>query len=53
MKDIDLCSGVGCPLREKCKRYLLGFKSSRPNKVVWWLEPKFNNGKCKNYYKER
>ena len=52
--DIDMCSGVQnnwlypCPLRENCKRFVLGKKALDENYYpIWWTKPLYENGKCK------
>ena len=50
--DIDMCDGmVGndyCPLRENCKRWVLGQKALAENfPRIYWIYPCYENGKCK------
>ena len=52
--DMDMCSGERkdalspCPLRDKCKRYVLGLKALSENYYpIWWIVPPYENGKCK------
>ena len=45
--DIDLCSGDGCKLKDKCARYLNGVEALRIGWApCWWTEPVFENGNC-------
>lgn len=54
MYDIDLCNGVGCPLKEQCKRYVLGaYNTDKEHRCLWWVEPKYEYGKCDNYLKAK
>lgn len=48
MKDISLCSGVGCKIKHQCKRYILGLQVEG---ISWWVEPAYKNGKCDNLIK--
>jgi hypothetical protein len=32
------CSGVTCPIRKECKRYL----PDPPNTKLWWIPPAYN-----------
>lgn len=45
--DMDLCSGDGCKLKDKCVRYLTGIEALRIGWApCWWTEPVFENGNC-------
>ena len=51
--DMDMCTGRNdgaiamCPLRERCKRYILGQKAMREFRYsIWWVMPAYKNGKC-------
>lgn len=45
--DMDLCSGDGCKLKDKCVRYLTGVEAIRIEWApCWWTEPVFENGNC-------
>lgn len=46
MYDIDLCTGVNCPKRNTCRRYLIWKNTQKPI-MAWWVEPQSNN--CTNY----
>lgn len=45
MNDMDLCSGVGCAIKQKCKRYIEQYSA---DELSWWVDPKCNNGACPN-----
>lgn len=52
--DMDMCTGhrdnttTLCPLRERCKRYVLGKKAvSERFYPIWWMTPSYMNGECK------
>ncbi len=48
MADITMCSGVGCPLKEKCYRFKAipcEFRQS------YFTEPPLKNGKCEYFSK--
>lgn len=58
--DIDMCMGARedksspCPLREKCKRYILGKRAVSENYYpIWWIVPPYENGKCKYFIETR
>lgn len=40
MKNLDLCKGNGCPLREKCARY------SKKKLKAFYFHPQYNGGDC-------
>lgn len=49
--DMDMCDAmVGngyCPLREQCKRFILGQKALMENYPrIYWIEPCYEDGKC-------
>lgn len=37
-KDYAYCSGVTCPIRKECNRYL----PNPPDEPLWWISPAFN-----------
>ena len=54
--DMDMCTGHRdnaismCPLRDKCKRYILGKKAvSEHYYPIWWMLPSYINGECKYF----
>ena len=54
--DMDMCSGhrdntiAPCPLMERCKRYILGWKAiSEHYYPIWWILPSYTNGECKYF----
>ena len=58
--DIDMCEGVAadksspCPLRERCKRYVLGKRAVSENYYpIWWIVPPYENGKCEHFIEIR
>ncbi len=38
-KDYAYCSGVTCPIRKECNRYL----PNPPDEPLWWISPAFND----------
>lgn len=39
-----------CPVRDKCKRYVLGRKAvSEHYHPIWWMLPSYMNGECKYF----
>lgn len=58
--DMGMCEGVEtgksspCPLRKKCKRFVLGRQAvSEKYYPIWWIEPPYENGKCKTFIETR
>lgn len=51
MNDIDLCSGLFCPLKNTCWRYLHRPKSE----LLWLVDPAYSEKekKCKLYLKKK
>ena len=56
--DIDMCSGVlnhwphPCPLRENCKRFVLGKEALDEDYYpIWWTKPQYEKGQCRNQIK--
>lgn len=50
-RDIDHCAGNGCPLRESCRRYLLGqMAEAKAHQYTWWVSEEYNaeTNACKN-----
>lgn len=50
-RDIDHCPGNGCPLRENCRRYLLGtMPEAKAEKYTWWVSEEYDAGTnaCEN-----
>lgn len=50
-RDIDHCPGNGCPLRESCRRYLLGqMAEAKAQQYTWWVSEEYDAGTnaCKN-----
>ena len=54
--DMDMCTGhrdntiAICPLRDRCKRYILGKKAlSEHYYPIWWMAPCYMNGECKYF----
>lgn len=54
--DMDMCAGhrdnaaAMCPLRDRCKRYILGRKAvSEHYYPIWWISPSYMNGECKYF----
>lgn len=50
MKDISLCTGDNCPVKDKCLRYQLYKRLlNNPDGLVHWhVEPQYNKG-CVNF----
>lgn len=48
MSWLSLCHGEGCPLKEKCLRYLLP-----PGTRQGWVEEKFVDGNCENFLEKK
>ena len=48
--DITMCSGEGCPVKEKCYRF-----TAKPNEYrqSYFVEPPIRDGKCDHYWGER
>ena len=40
MKNLDLCKGTGCPIKEKCARY------SKEKLKAFYFHPQYNGGDC-------
>lgn len=36
--DYAYCSGITCPVRKECRRYL----PDPPNTKLWWIPPAYN-----------
>lgn len=58
--DMDMCTGhrdntiTICPLRERCKRYILGNKAvSEHYYPIWWMLPSYMNGECKYFIESK
>lgn len=50
-RDIDHCTGEGCPLKMSCYRYIDWMaKDDDDDPEVWMVEPAYGDGKCNNYY---
>ena len=50
-RDIDHCPGNGCPLRESCRRYLLGqMAEAKAQKYTWWVSEEYDaeTNACEN-----
>lgn len=44
-RDIDHCPGNGCPLRESCRRYLLGqMAEAKAQQYTWWVSEEYDAG---------
>lgn len=45
--DYCYCSGVCCPIKKQCKRYL----PDPPDAYLWWVAPEYNEEtqKCQNF----
>lgn len=41
-KDYSYCSGVTCPIRNECKRYL----PDPPDVPLWWIPPAYKESIC-------
>ena len=42
-RDIDHCPGNGCPLRESCRRYLLGqMAEAKAQQYTWWVSEEYD-----------
>lgn len=37
--DYCYCSGIGCKIRDKCKRYL----TNPPDIPLWWIDAAYND----------
>ena len=50
--DIDMCDAMThdngyCPLRQQCKRFILGQKALMEDyHPIYWIEPCYEDGKC-------
>ena len=55
MNDTDLCSGLFCPLKFSCRRYLSIPLQTPKKKLLWWVDPAYDKktDKCKLYLKQR
>jgi hypothetical protein len=49
MADITKCSGIGCPLKEKCYR----FTAKADEYQAYFLEPPIKDGVCDMYWGAR
>lgn len=48
MPDIAMCSGDGCPLKEKCYRF-----TAKPSEYQsYFADPPIKDGKCDHYWGE-
>jgi hypothetical protein len=47
MPDISMCSGDGCPIKERCHRF-----TATPNEYrqSYFVNPPYENGKCVYYW---
>jgi len=47
MADITMCSGEGCPVKQKCKRF-----TAKPSELwqSWFAAPPIEDGKCEMYW---
>jgi hypothetical protein len=46
MPDITMCVGTGCPLKEKCYRYI-----AKPSEYQYYfMEAPYKDGKCDYYW---
>lgn len=36
---MDLCNGCGCPIKDKCKKYI-------PNQRAFYFHPQYIDGEC-------
>lgn len=55
MNDTDPCSGLFCPLKFSCRRYLSIPLQTPKKKLLWWVDPAYDKktDKCKLYLKQR
>ena len=46
-EDYTYCSGITCPVRKDCKRYL----PNPPDVRLWWVDPAYKTkyAKCPNF----
>ncbi len=60
MNDVTFCSGLFCPLKKGCKRYVLGCERKRDEHLgieydtyTWWMNPEYDvkNNMCDNFLK--
>ncbi len=49
--DYAYCSGITCPIRKECKRYL----PDPPDIPLWWINPayKVDSNLCPNFEKTK
>lgn len=47
-KDYSYCSGVTCPIRKQCRRYL----PDPPDEPLWWIPHEYNPQLKTCYYFE-
>lgn len=50
-RDIDHCPGNRCPLRESCRRYLLGqMAEAKAQQYTWWVGEEYDaeTNACEN-----
>ena len=50
MPDIALCTGEGCPLKEKCHRYLAKPCEYRQS---YFATPPYKDGECEHFWEEK
>jgi hypothetical protein len=48
MADITMCTGVGCPSKEHCKRYTANVSEYQS----WFSAPPIKDGKCEMFWGE-
>jgi hypothetical protein len=47
MADITMCSGEGCPVKQKCKRFTA---IANEHWQSWFAAPPIEDGKCEMYW---
>jgi len=50
MADITACSGVNCPLKDKCYRYTC---IKNPDWQSYFMEPPIKDGKCEYLWRNK
>lgn len=46
MPDISMCSGDGCPIKEKCYRF-----TAKPDEYLQsYIQPPYKDGKCEMFW---